>query len=426
MSDSPDDPSNEAPVMNEAPGAALAASAPDDADGRAPNTAEARHSEGVRRERVVASKQYRDGTFHNTTGVAESFRPAAVDGQRKGTGWMLREWMFGGQERRPKVVLPLERPHEAWTKPIATGQRVTWLGHSTVLLELDGPPCHGSARATSSRTRRVLTDPVFANRIGPTPALVGPRRFHPVPAQLAELPKLDVILLSHDHFDHLCAPTMREIARLDVPIVTALGVGAYLERFGVAPSRITELDWHESATVGGIRFTATPCQHFSGRSLRSRNKTLWASWVIESERHKVFFSGDTGLTNEYVDTGRKYGPFDLVMLEIGAFHPSWGTIHLGPENALAAFDMLGGGTLLPVHWGTFSLGFHAWNEPGEELIALLAKAKPSIARPTSRVLTPRLGQVFEPDHVEGPTPWWRDLVPAREREALIASASATK
>jgi L-ascorbate metabolism protein UlaG (beta-lactamase superfamily) len=397
------------------PGAALASAATaatEEADGRAPDTAEARRSEGLRRERTAASKQYRDGTFHNTKAVAESFRPTSAEGERKGTGWMLREWMFGGQERRPKVKLPVERPHEAWTRPISSGQRVTWLGHSTVLLELD--------------RRRVLTDPVFANRIGPTPSLVGPRRFHPVPAQLAELPKLDVLLLSHDHFDHLCGPTMREIAKLDVPIVTALGVGAYLERYGVAPSRITELDWHESATVGGIRFTATPCQHFSGRSLRSRNRTLWASWVIESERHKVFFSGDTGLTSEYIETGRKYGPFDLVMLEIGAFHPSWGSIHLGPENALAAFNMLGGGTLLPVHWGTFSLGFHAWNTPGEELLGLLASQKSSIARPTPRVLTPRLGQVFEPAHLDGPTPWWRDLVPAREREALIAAANATK
>ncbi|HUS29821.1 MAG TPA: MBL fold metallo-hydrolase, partial [Kofleriaceae bacterium] len=283
-----------------------------------------------------------------------------------------------------------------------TGQRVTWLGHSTVLLELDG--------------RRVLTDPVFANRIGPSPSLVGPRRFHPTPAQLSELPKLDVILLSHDHFDHLCAPTMREIAKLDVPIVTALGVGRYLEKYGVAASRITELDWHESATVGGIRFTATPSQHFSGRSIGGRNKTLWAAWVIESERHKIFFSGDTGLTKEFIETGRQYGPFDLVMLEIGAFHPSWGTIHLGPANALEAFKMLGGGTLLPVHWGTFSLGFHAWNEPGEELMALAPKHD-------ARILTPRLGQVFEPDHIEGPTPWWRDLVPARDREALIAAAA---
>jgi L-ascorbate metabolism protein UlaG (beta-lactamase superfamily) len=203
----------------------------------------------------------------------------------------------------------------------------------------------------------------------------------------------------------LCGPTIRQLAKSSVPIVTALGVGAVLESYGVPAARITELDWHESAVVGGVRFTAQPAQHFSGRALGGRNRTLWASWVIESDRRKVFFSGDTGLTPEFEAIGRAHGPFDLVMLEIGAFHPAWGTIHLGPENALTAFDMLGGGTLFPVHWGTFSLGFHAWHEPGEELLELAA-------RRGTRILTPQLGAAFEPERVAGPTPWWREIARA--------------
>jgi L-ascorbate metabolism protein UlaG (beta-lactamase superfamily) len=181
-------------------------------------------------------------------------------------------------------------------------------------------------------------------------------------------------------------------------------VGAHLERCGVAPERIVELDWGESVELPGLRFTATPSQHFSGRSAFDRNRTLWASWVVQSERRKVFFSGDTGLTPQFVDIGRAHGPFDLVMLEVGAFHPSWGTIHLGPENALTAFGMLGGGTLLPVHWGTFNLALHAWDDPAETLIALAAEQG-------ARVLTPRLGAPIEPAH-EGPTPWWREVVAA--------------
>jgi L-ascorbate metabolism protein UlaG (beta-lactamase superfamily) len=309
---------------------------------------------------------------------------------------LLGELMFGGQQRRPPAPLPIERPHAAWASAAETGLRATWLGHSTVVLELDG--------------KRVLTDPVFGNRVSPV-SFLGPRRFHPVPATLDELPPLDVVVLSHDHFDHLCRSTMRQLARASVPIVTALGVGAHLERYGIAPERITELDWHDSVEINGVRLTAQPAQHFSGRSIGGRNTTLWASWVIQTERRKVFFSGDTGLTKEFETIGRTHGPFDLVMLEIGAFHESWGTIHLGPANALEAFTMLGGGTLLPVHWGTFSLGFHAWNDPAETLLELASQRG-------ARILTPRLGAAFEPERVEGPSPWWREVVSKRDRARL--------
>ncbi len=336
-------------------------------------------SAGLRQERVVASAQFHDGAFRNPSGMREGVQGGALP--------MLGEWFFGGQQRRPPAPLPLERPHEIWAKRPDTGFRATWLGHSTVLLELDG--------------RRVLTDPVFGKRVSPI-SFMGPRRFHPVPAELAELPPIDVVLLSHDHLDHLCRATMTALAKTGVPVVTALGVGAHLEHYGFAPAQITELDWHESARVGGIDFIATPAQHFSGRTLTGRNKTLWASWVIRSERRSVFFSGDTGLTPQFLETGKNYGPFDLVMLEIGAYHPAWGTIHLGPANALEAFAMLGGGTLLPVHWGTFSLGFHAWDAPGEELIALAPQRG-------ARIITPKLGAAFEPEHVAGPTPWWREV-----------------
>jgi L-ascorbate metabolism protein UlaG (beta-lactamase superfamily) len=358
-----------------------------DAEPPAPDDAAHRRSAGLRQERAAASRQFRDGVFRNTevTRVSQGgFLP------------MFGELLFGGQQRRPPGPLPVERPHALWAQRPDTGFRATWLGHSTVLLELDG--------------RRVLTDPVFGQRVSPV-GFIGPRRFHPVPAELAELPPLDLVLLSHDHFDHLCKPTMTALARSRVPIVTALGVGTHLERYGFAPDRITELDWHESIELAGLRLTATPAQHFSGRGPGGRNKTLWASWVIQSERRKVFFSGDTGLTPEFEAIGRAHGPFDLVMLEIGAYHPSWGTIHLGPENALEAFRMLGGGTLLPVHWGTFSLGFHAWNDPGETLLSL---AGPRGAR----LLTPRLGAAFEPERVEGPSPWWREVRSRRERAKL--------
>ena len=352
-----------------------------------------RRRAAARLERVRASAQFADGRFHNT---AEATLP------RKGPGFgVMAEFMFKRGRRTPEVPLPIERPHEAWARPIDTGLRVTWLGHSSVVLEIDG--------------RRVLTDPVFGERISPI-SFLGPRRFHPVPAGVAELPALDAVLVSHDHYDHLCHETIAALGKLRVPFVTALGVGAHLERFGVAPELVTELDWHEHAEIGGVHFTATPSQHFSGRSPGQRDRTLWASWVIRGDRHRVFFSGDTGLTPVFADIARAHGPFDLVMLEVGAFHEAWATIHLGPANALEAFELLGGGTLLPVHWGTFSLALHDWDEPAETLLAL------ATAR-GRRILTPRIGAPFEPSQLDGATPWWRG-VGQRDHARVEASASS--
>ena len=333
----------------------------------------------LRLERARASNRYKDGAFHNTADITAGLKGNPLP--------ILGELFFNGKARVPPRPVRVESPLAAWSKPVSpAGLRVTWLGHSTLLLEVDG--------------KRVLTDPVFGERASPF-SFAGPRRFHATPATLAELPPLDAVLVSHDHFDHLCAPTMRALARLRVPIVTSLGVGARLERFGVDPSVITELDWWEEHTLPGaeLTFTATPAQHFSGRGLTDRNETLWSSFVLRTARHRLFFSGDTGLMDEFSEIGRRLGPFDLVMLETGAWHPSWGGIHLGPANALKAFDLLGGGTLLPVHWGTFDLALHAWEEPVETLLQLAG---------TRRVLTPPLGRAFEPSQVEGPTPWWRD------------------
>lgn len=331
---------------------------------------------GSRLERAQASPRFRDGVFHNTHGVVP-----ALQGSRLS---IMGEFFFGGRARRPPAPLPVERPHATWARPVSSdGLRVTWLGHSTMLLELDGA--------------RVLTDPVFGERASPL-GFAGPRRFHPVPATIAELPPLDAVLLSHDHFDHLCKASVRALAARRVPFVTSLGVGAHLEALGVEPGLITELDWWESTSIKDVAFTATPAQHFSGRSLTGRNRTLWSSWVIATARRRLFFSGDTGLTDEFATIAARLGPFELTMLEIGAWHPAWGTVHLGPRNALAAFAMLGGGTLLPVHWGTFDLGLHAWAEPIETLLAEAG---------TARVLTPTLGRPFEPAHLAGPAPWWR-------------------
>jgi L-ascorbate metabolism protein UlaG (beta-lactamase superfamily) len=321
----------------------------------------------------------------------------AVPGLKSGTVLpTLAEYVRGGQQRTPTSALPVTSPLPGWAKPIETGLRATWLGHSTVLVEIDGV--------------RILTDPVWGERASPA-SFAGPKRFHPAPVPISSLPPLDAVIVSHDHYDHLDHPTILELLRLDVPFITSLGVGAHLEAWGVPAHRITELDWWEQTTLprGGVTITAAPSQHFSGRSLGDRNRTAWSSFHVRGPRHAFFFSGDTGLTPEYTEIRDRLGPSDLVMLEVGAFHPAWGDIHLGPENALAAHELLGGGAFLPVHWGTFNLALHAWDEPPETLLRLA----PAMG---AHLVMPRLGEPVEPSRVERIDPWWR-LAPPIEAPA---------
>ena len=300
----------------------------------------------------------------------------------------IKDFICGGERRVPREPLPSMNPLEVWAKKPQSGLRITWLGHSTMLIEIDGV--------------RILTDPVWGPRASPS-ALVGPKRFQPVPISLREMPPVDIVVVSHDHYDHLDYPTIRALAKTGVPFVTSLGVGAHLEYWGVQAQRITELDWWESYSLPNteVVLTAAPSQHFSGRGLKDRNATLWSSIAIRSPRHAVFFSGDTGLTTEYRSIRERLGPFDVVMLEIGAFYPAWGDIHLGPDNALQAHAMLGG-IFLPVHWGTFSLAMHAWDQPAERLLELAPQTG-------AQLLMPLLGQAVEPAHAEIVKPWWRDV-----------------
>ena len=340
-------------------------------------------AEGARLERMKASPRWLGDRFRNVYPIPPGLRDPNA------TMPSLSDFLCGGERRVPRGPLPSINPLDAWRKTPSSGLRATWLGHSTVLIEIDG--------------LRVLTDPVWGPRASPS-SLAGPKRFQPVPVSLREMPPVDLVIVSHDHYDHLDYPTIRELAKYNVPFVTSLGVGAHLEAWGVAPELITELDWWDSHSParGGLTVTAAPSQHFSGRGLKDRNATSWSSFVMRSERHAVFFSGDTGLTSEYQLIRERLGPFDLVMLEVGAFHPAWGDIHLGPQNALKALALLGGGAFLPVHWGTFNLAMHSWDQPVEELLSLGEKA-------SVQFVMPQLGEPIEPEHAERAHAWWRGV-----------------
>ncbi|TDC28744.1 MBL fold metallo-hydrolase, partial [Micromonospora sp. KC213] len=262
---------------------------------------------------------------------------------------------------------------------------VVWYGHASTLVEVEG--------------HRVLIDPVWSDRCSPS-ASFGPRRLHEPPVRLDELPPVDAILISHDHYDHLDMATVGELTRRQsAPFLVPLGVGAHLDRWGVPEDRIVELDWSQCHRVGGLEITATAAQHFSGRGLR-RDGTLWSSWVIAGAHRRVFYTGDSGYFDGYAEIGAEHGPFDVTLMQIGAYDRAWAGIHMFPEEAVAAHLDLRGELLLPVHWATFNLALHDWAEPVDRLWAE-AKARDvriAVPRPGERVV------VDDPPPVDG---WWQ-------------------
>ena len=354
---------------------------------------------GERLARIRRSPHFKDGVFVNPGGPAR-IRPSgsALDFAK----------LFFDKELRPRRAPSGTVPVHATTladiaRPPATGLRLTWAGHSSVLAEIDG--------------QRVLFDPVWGERCSPLP-FVGPKRLHPVPLPLAALGPVDVVVISHDHYDHLDLPTIKALAGTDTVFAVPLGVGAHLEHWGVSADRLRELDWHEATKVGGLTLTATPARHFCGRGLRNSQHTLWASWVVAGEKHRIYHSGDTGYFEGFKDIGADHGPFDATMIQIGAYSNywpkghtdrtpvpgAWPDIHMSPaEGVQAHLDLQGGkphGVLLPIHWGTFNLALHAWAEPGEWTKDAADDAGQAVA-------FPRPGEPFEPAGKLPTDPWWR-------------------
>ena len=323
------------------------------------------------------SPNWHDGVFENLEPASE----ASLTRQQQFR--LVGEVLTSNDGRRPPFPVPLVTPAAGLP---AADLAVTWYGHSSAIIEVDG--------------YRVLADPVWSERCSPSQA-VGPQRLHPPPTDLDALPAIDAVIISHDHYDHLDVDTVKLLARTQrSKFFVPLGIGAHLRAWHIPDDRIVELDWNESAQLGELTLVCTPARHFSGRFL-SRNVTLWSSWAVIGPSHRAFFGGDTGYSKSFTDIGADYGPFDVTLMPIGAYHPGWPDIHMNPEDAVRAHrDVTDAGLLVPIHWATFRLAPHPWAEPVERMIVAAEQEGVEIA-------TPKPGQRIEPAPSTTIDTWWR-------------------
>jgi L-ascorbate metabolism protein UlaG (beta-lactamase superfamily) len=323
-----------------------------------------------------------NGKFTNT-------EPTTV--MKTGANWdTIYQYLFKGhKDRTPPQPLPVVPMAGYAQQPASEGLRFVWLGHSSVLLELKG--------------KRILFDPVFSERASFFP-WAGPKRFQPAPILAKDLPHLDAVLITHDHYDHLDKATIKDIKDRTASFHVPLGIAALLESWGVPKTKIHEYAWWDEQEVDGMKIVATPARHFSGRGLFDRNRTLWCSWVVSRDRWKIYHCGDTGMTSQFKEIGGKYGPFDVAFIKIAAYNENWPDIHLNPEQAAEAGQDLGAKALVPIHWATFDLSLHSWYEPIERLVTATEQRN-------MRVITPKMGEFVDPERHENEY-WWRAIASA--------------
>jgi len=297
------------------------------------------------------------------------------------------DFFFTSNNRRPEQKLPELPPALTALDSKSDDVRFIWFGHSSILLEIDSV--------------RILVDPVFSEYASPIPSFA--KRFQPPVFELEKIPDIDIVLISHDHYDHLDYETIDELKTRNIHYVVPIGVGAHLEGWGINKTKITELDWWQSIRIGSLEFTCTPSQHFSGRGLFNNNTTLWSSWSLQGKSKRVFFSGDSGYGAHYKEIGDRLGPFDIAFLENGAYSVDWKFVHQLPEETVQANIDLKSNKLVPVHWGMFDLALHSWHEPIERVTA---EAK----RKGVEVIAPKLGQLVYVDTPFEFLDWWSAII----------------
>lgn len=310
----------------------------------------------------------------------------------------FKEMLFGAEVRSPSAPFPSQNPDiQAFLAKDGVRLKWLWLGHSTFYANLEG--------------RLILVDPVFATA---SPVSFMVKRFSKPLVELKDLPKPDIVLISHDHYDHLDASVMRELAKDAPQFLVPMGIGRRLTSWGIDPSKIREMNWHESFEDAGLKFISVPAQHFSGRSGTDKNETLWTGWIVEAKDFKLYYSGDTGYAGHFKDIGERYGPIDVAFIECGQYNVLWQYVHLLPDEVIQAVKDLKARAFTPMHWGMFVLAIHDWYEPIEK-VSRMAE------RDGLTIWHPELGQLVTFEAMPPPEAWWRnhpDFVQAKAKGAL--------
>ena len=331
--------------------------------------------------RYDASPQFKGCTFQNMD------NPDVLPNQ---SGWKIwtRFFFETKTDSVPTDAIPVKPLTPAALEALdAQANHVVRLGHSSHLLKLRG--------------KYWLIDPVFGERVSPF-SFAGPKRFHQPPIALQDLPPIEGLILSHDHYDHLDVYTIEYLAKRVQHYFVPLGVKARLVAMGVPPERISEFDWWQAGEHDGVKLTATPAQHFSGRSLTDRGRTLWASWVVQSGEQRIFYSGDSGYFPGFKQIGERFGGFDLALMENGAYDAYWPAVHMTPEQSVQAFQDLRGKVLYSVHNSTFDLAFHTWHDPLDRIAKLTQERRIELA-------TPVIGEVLTVGQARTNVRWWEVL-----------------
>lgn len=300
---------------------------------------------------------------------------------------VMYDFILSGESLRPIEKLPEDPPNLTELEVKSIYVRFIWFGHSTILLEVEG--------------KRILIDPVFSDYASPIPGIA--KRFQEPVFNIEDIKDIDIVLISHDHYDHLDYETISKLKERKLKYIVPLGVSAHLEYWGIERENITELDWWQDTKFKGLVFTSAPAQHFSGRGLINRNTTLWASWAIKGNQHNIYFGGDSGYSEHYKEIGKRLGPFDVSFLENGAYDMDWKSVHQLPEEGVQASIDLKSKIMVPVHWGMFDLALHSWYEPIQR-VSIEAEKK------GVTILAPKLGQLVSTKVKYKQESWWQPLI----------------